>query len=88
MSRLQRRLTRAGYPQFKSVVYFSLAEIAGAVDACGGSCCLVFGLSDGWLFALFAAAVGYMIPGSVHRPARPGFGRRRFRTACPMRSIC
>ncbi len=62
MSRLQRRLTRAGYPQFKSSVFFALAELLLPVGF-GGIVVLVVGLSDGWPFALLAAALGYVVPG-------------------------
>ena len=62
MSRLQRRLTRAGYPQFKSSVIFALAELLLPV-AFAATVVLVVGLSDGWPFALLAAALGYVVPG-------------------------
>ncbi len=62
MSRLQRRLTRAGYPQFKSSVFFALAELLLPV-VFAAAVVLVAGLSDGWPFALLAAALGYVVPG-------------------------
>jgi len=62
MSRLQRRLARAGYPQFKSTVCFALAELLLPVVFAAATV-LVIGLSDGWPFALFAAALGYVVPG-------------------------
>jgi len=62
MSRLQRRLTRAGYPQFKSTVYFAFTELLLPV-VFAGTVVLVVGLSDGWPFALLAAALGYVLPG-------------------------
>jgi tight adherence protein C len=61
MSRLQKRLTRGGYPHFKAVVYYSLSEIVLPVILVG-LVLMVFGFAEGWLFALFAAAVGYMAP--------------------------
>jgi len=62
MSRLQRRLARAGYPRFKSTVCFALAELLLPVVFAAATV-LVIGLSDGWPFALFAAALGYVVPG-------------------------
>ena len=62
MSRLQRRLTRAGYPQFKSTVYFAVAELLLPV-VFGGTTLVLVGLSDGWIFALLATALGYVVPG-------------------------
>jgi tight adherence protein C len=62
MSRLQRRLTRAGYPHFKSTVFFALAELLLPV-VFGVTVVLIAGLSDGLPFALLAAALGYVLPG-------------------------
>jgi tight adherence protein C len=62
MSRLQRRLTRAGYPQYRAVVLFSLAELVLPV-VFGLLAILALGVSSGWLFALCAAAFGYILPG-------------------------
>ncbi len=62
MSRLQRRLTRAGYPQLKSTVYYALIELLLPV-VFGGAVVLIAGLADGWPFALLAAALGYVVPG-------------------------
>jgi tight adherence protein C len=62
MSRLQRRLTRAGYPQFKSAVYFSLAQLLLPV-VFGIPVLVVAGMRTGWPYALLAAAVGYILPG-------------------------
>ena len=61
MGRLQRRLTRAGYPSTKAAVFFAAAElITPAVFALG--VVWYWGLRGG-IFALLAAAVGYMVPG-------------------------
>jgi tight adherence protein C len=62
MSRLQRRMTRAGYPQFKATVYFALAQLLLPV-VFAGTALLLVGLSGGWIFALLAAALGYLVPG-------------------------
>ena len=62
MSRLQRRLARAGYPQFKSTVYFALAQLV-LPFAFAGITVLLIGFSDGWLFVPFAAPLGYIAPG-------------------------
>jgi tight adherence protein C len=61
MGRLQKRLTRAGYPQLRAAVYFSIAELVLP---------LVFflivilslGLTTGFIPALLAAVVGYVAP--------------------------
>ncbi len=62
MSRLQRRLTRAGYPQLKATVYYALAELVLPV-LFSVVAILMLGLSGGWIVALFVAAVGYVVPG-------------------------
>jgi tight adherence protein C len=61
MGRLQRRMTRAGFPSAKAAVYFAAAEMILPV---------VFALTVIWywglrggIFAVLAAAVGYMVPG-------------------------
>jgi len=63
MGRLQRRLTRAGYPSTKAAVYFAAAEMITP---------LVFAVAVLWyynwemrggLFAVLAAGVGYTVPG-------------------------
>lgn len=61
MSRLQRRLARAGYPRPAAAVYFSGAQLLLPV-VFGGPVLLAFGTSA-WLFALLAAALGYILPG-------------------------
>lgn len=62
MGRLQRRLTRAGYPSVSAVIYFSTARILLPV-AFGGITLLVFGVNDGWMYGVGAAAIGYVLPG-------------------------
>jgi tight adherence protein C len=61
MSRLQRRLARAGYPQFKFVVYYAFAELLLPV-VCGGGVLFFVHMGGAWILALLAAAVGYMLP--------------------------
>jgi tight adherence protein C len=61
MSRLQRRLARAGYPQYKSVIYYSLAELILPV-ALALLVVLIVGLQRGWIFALLAGGIGYLMP--------------------------
>jgi tight adherence protein C len=59
MGRLQRRMTRAGYPQLQSAVYFSLAQIALPMVVGG----IVFLVTGVWWHALLAAGAAYTIPG-------------------------
>jgi tight adherence protein C len=62
MSRLQRRLAQAGYPHVQAVVYYSLAELLLPV-VFGLGVIIALGVSSGWLLALCAAALGYILPG-------------------------
>ena len=61
MGRLQRRLTKGGYPELKTAVYFSVLEVLIPAVLFIVTI-LAFGLSDGWLPALFAATIGYFLP--------------------------
>ena len=61
MGKLQRRLTRAGYPQLKAAVYFSIVEMVLPVVLVVITI-LALGLSDGWMPALFFGFLGYMGP--------------------------
>jgi tight adherence protein C len=61
MSRLQRRLARAGYPSRDAAIYFSLAQLMLPI-LLGGGVLLFMGPVSGWVYALFAAAVGYLLP--------------------------
>jgi tight adherence protein C len=61
MSRLQRRLTRAGYPDSSAAIYYSLAELALPV-ALAATALIVLGASN-WIYALLAAVAGYVVPG-------------------------
>jgi tight adherence protein C len=62
MSRLQRRLARAGYPHFKHAVFYSLAQFAFPV-VFGLAVLVVAGVNAGWMYALLAAAFGFALPG-------------------------
>ena len=62
MSRLQKRLTRAGYRQPSAAVYYSLAQMIGPI-VLGGSALLVVGIADAWMYAIPAAVLGFMLPG-------------------------
>ena len=62
MSRLQRRLARSGYPQFESAVYYSLAQLTLPV-VFGLGVLLLVRVEGGWMYAVLAAAFGYMLPG-------------------------
>jgi tight adherence protein C len=62
MSRLQRRLARAGYPHFRSVVWYSLAEMLLPV-LLGVPVLIVLGIRIGVVPALCAAAIGFALPG-------------------------
>jgi tight adherence protein C len=63
MSRLTRRLTRAGYPEPKTAVFYVMAEM-GLPIVLGLAALIALGTHrDGWLAAAFVAVVGYMLPG-------------------------
>jgi len=62
MSRLQRRLTKAGYPQLRSAVYYLIAELVLPI-VLGLTVLLTVDIRSGWMFALLAAALGYVLPG-------------------------
>ena len=62
MSRLQRRLTRAGYPHLNAVVYYSVAERVLPIVLVLGTL-LVLGLRSGLLPAVFMGVFGYIAPG-------------------------
>jgi tight adherence protein C len=64
MSRLRRRLARAGYYQPSAPLVFSLAELGTAV-ALAMVPLLLLGLMGGALFALLGALAGYSLPGFV-----------------------
>jgi tight adherence protein C len=61
MSKLRRRLTTAGYRSLTASVAYGAAEVFMPFIV-GGLALLVFGFSQ-WYLAVFAAAVGYALPG-------------------------
>lgn len=61
MSRLRRRLARAGYHHALAPVIYSFAELALPVVAALTVVAIV-GLRRGWLFALLGALVGFALP--------------------------
>jgi tight adherence protein C len=61
MTRLQKRLTQAGYPQNSAVVYYSVAELALPV-VCVLVIIIAFGLRAGFVPAALVAALAYMAP--------------------------
>ncbi len=60
MSRMQRQLSRAGYPRMNAVVYYAAAEIVLPI-AFGLAVIVFFGFSQ-WLFAACAAGIGFLLP--------------------------
>jgi tight adherence protein C len=64
MSRLRRRLMRAGYHSLAAAVVFSVAEIVSPLLA-GVPVLMFFGGGRGILFGLLAAMVGFLLPGVV-----------------------
>ena len=61
MSRLQRRLARAGHRSRAAAAYFALSQVAIPV-LFAGTLLAVLGQRN-WMYALLAAAVGYVLPG-------------------------
>lgn len=61
MRRVQRRLATAGYRHFGVTITYSLAEIVLPLAA-GGAVLWYLGFTRGWIPALFAAAIGYVLP--------------------------
>jgi tight adherence protein C len=62
MSRLRRRLARAGIYGFGAAIVYAFAEMVLPV-LFGGLILLVLGLHDGWVLALLGAVFGYLAPG-------------------------
>jgi tight adherence protein C len=61
MSRLQRRLTRAGYPSYSAVVIYALCELALPIVLALATIAF-FGLGGGLLLAALLAVIGYVAP--------------------------
>jgi tight adherence protein C len=70
MGRLQRRLTKAGYPGQRAAAFYAVSEMLLPV-VFGLVTIWYFGMSRGVIFALLAACVGYALPGFwlAHRTA-------------------
>ncbi len=62
MGRLRRRLAMAGYTSPTAVVLYAVANLATPV-LFGLVALAAFGVGSGWLLAVFAAAMGYLLPG-------------------------
>ncbi len=62
MSRLQRRLTRAGFKHSRAAVIYAIAELILPI-VFGLATVTYLGVSRGAIFALLAAAIGYALPG-------------------------
>jgi tight adherence protein C len=62
MGRLRRRLAMAGYSSPTAVVLYALANLVTPILFALVALAVV-GVSNGWMVALFAAAVGYLLPG-------------------------
>lgn len=61
MSKLRRRLATAGYRSMTAAALYGAAELVMPF-VCAGAMLFVFGLSN-WHLALFAAGIGYILPG-------------------------
>jgi tight adherence protein C len=61
MSGVRRQLAAAGYYDLSAAIYYSTAKFVLPV-VLGGALLLLMGIADGWMFAAFAAVVGYLIP--------------------------
>src|SRR5215208_5739450 len=62
MSKIQRRLARAGYPQMTASVVYSLSALLLPFLFAAGVV-LAVGVTKGWIFAVLAGAIGYALPG-------------------------
>lgn len=62
MSRLRKRLARAGIYGFGAAVVYAFAEMLLPVVA-GALILFVMGLHDGWILAVLGAVFGYLAPG-------------------------
>ena len=61
MSRLHKRMIRAGFPNYRAVIIYSAAEI-GLPILLGLAVIFILGPGTGWLPAILAAGIGYAIP--------------------------
>jgi tight adherence protein C len=61
LGRLRRRLARAGYTSITAVLIYTAASIVTPIVLALAALSLV-GVSKGWILALIAAAIGYLLP--------------------------
>jgi tight adherence protein C len=64
MGRLRRRLARAGYYKPGAVFVYALANLVTPAAFAVATLALA-GVQRGWIFALLAAAIGYLLPGML-----------------------
>ena len=64
MNRLRRQLVRAGYDSPRAMFIYVVATLVAPV-ALVLLAFAVFGMRSGWVVAMFAAAIGYLLPGIV-----------------------
>ena len=81
MSRLQRRLTRAGYPHYRSVIIYSVAEVLLPVTAFF-SVVWLLGWTTGLVVALLAAGVMYVVP-SLYVGRKTNLRKKMIRNGLP-----
>jgi tight adherence protein C len=81
MGRLQRRLTKAGYPGPRAAAIYAAAEMVLPV-VFGLGTIWYFGMSGGVIFALLAACVGYALPG-FWLAHRTGSRQKQIRNGLP-----
>jgi tight adherence protein C len=62
LGRLRRRLARAGYTSITAVLIYTGATIVTPIAFAVAAVSLV-GVGKGWILALIAAAIGYLLPG-------------------------
>jgi tight adherence protein C len=61
MSRLHKRMTRAGFPNYRATIIYAAAEV-GLPILLGLGTMFILGPGNGWLPAILAAGVGYAMP--------------------------
>lgn len=81
MSKLQRRLVRAGYPHYRAVVTYSLLELLLPIGL-GLLVLTVLGPTSGWIPALLAAGGGYIAP-SFYIGHRTTLRKKEIRNGLP-----
>jgi tight adherence protein C len=59
--RLQARLARAGFPELSAAGYYTMAQLILPM-VFGASALIVAGPANGWIYALAAAGIGFMLP--------------------------